>query len=137
MTEKNTKTRIGFYIENDLLRQCDNSLKDANASSRNEFVNNAIRFYLGYISEKNHSLFLSKSMVSVMRGMMDDTENRMATLLFKLTVEMSIMMNVIAAIADIDEETMRKLRIKCVDYAKRTNGSISLAQVAKMQREGE
>ena len=67
--------------------------------------------------------------------MLDDSENRIATLLFKLTVEMSIMMNVIAAMADVDEETLRKLRIKCVEDAKRTNGSISLAQTVRAQRE--
>ncbi len=70
-----------------------------------------------------------------MRGMLDDTENRMATLLFKLTVELGITMNVLAAMADIDDETLRKLRIKCVEDAKRTNGTVTFAGVVKSQRE--
>lgn len=70
-----------------------------------------------------------------MRGMLDDTENRMSTLLFKQAVEISILMNVLAAMTDVDDETLRKLRIKCVGDAKRSNGSISFAAVAKSHRE--
>jgi len=44
-----------------------------------------------------------------MRGMLDDTENRMATLLFKQAVEMSIMMNVLAAMANVDDKTLSNL----------------------------
>jgi len=105
-----------------------------NCSSRSEYVEKAIQFYTGYISEKDSSQFLSRTLTSTMRGMLDDTENRMATLLFKLTVELSILMNVLAAMTDIDEETLRQLRSKCVEDAKRTNGSISFAGIVKAQR---
>lgn len=108
-----------------------------NCQSQNEFIEKAIKFYAGYVSTKDSTQFLSKSLASTIRGMLDDSENRMATLLFKLTVEVSILMNVLAAMTDVDEDTLYKLRHKCVEDAKRTNGSISFAAVAKNQRQRE
>ena len=109
----------------------------ANCSSRSEYVEKAIRFYTGYISEKDSSLFLSDSLVSTLHGMLTDTENRIATILFKLTVELSIMMNVLASLTNVSDDMLSKLRAKCVEDAKRTNGSISFAKAVRYQNRRE
>ena len=136
MTEEN-KRKYAHWLRPNTIKLAKEMYQHDNCSSRSEYVEKAIHFYTGYISEKDSSLFLSKTLTSVMRGMLNDSENRMATLIFKLTVELAILMNVLAAMADVDDETLRKLRIKCVDDAKRTNGSISFAGVVKTQREGK
>jgi len=130
-----TKIRIPLWIYPSTEKLMERLITYDNCKSPSEFIEKAIHFYVGYISEKDSSRFLSKTLTTIMRGMLDDTENRIATLLFKQTVEMAILMNVVAAMADVDDETLRKLRIKCVEDAKRTNGSISLAQVVRAQRE--
>jgi hypothetical protein len=135
MTEEN-KRKYAFWLRPDTVRLAEEMFSRDNCKSRSEYVEKALLFYTGYISEKDSALFLSRTLTSVMRGMLDDTENRMATLIFKLTVELAITMNVLAAMGDVDDETLRKLRIKCVEDAKRTNGAISFAGVAKAQREG-
>jgi len=134
MPEEN-KRKYAHWLRPDTIKLAEEMYRRDNCASRSEYIEKAVHFYTGFISEKDSSQFLSKTLTTLMRGMLDDTENRMATLLFKLTVEMSILMNVLAAMADADEETLRKLRIKCVESVKRTNGSISFAQVAKSQRE--
>ena len=58
----------------------------------------------------------------------------MAALMFKLTVEHSMMMNIIAADTNIDEVLLNKLRGKCVDDVKRTNGRISFGDILKFQK---
>ena len=128
------KRKYAHWLRPETIKLAEDMYRRDNCSSRSEYIEKAVHFYTGYISEKNSSQFLSSTLTSVMRGMFDDTENRMATLLFKLTVEMSILMNVLAAMADVDDETLRNLRIKCVEDAKRTNGSISFAGVVKAQR---
>ena len=55
------KVRKAFYVEEELLGQVDALLPQADVRSRNEFVNQALRFYIGYLtSEKlyadNHLL---------------------------------------------------------------------------------
>ena len=41
------KIRKAFYIEEELLGQVDALLPQADVRSRNEFVNRALRFYIG------------------------------------------------------------------------------------------
>jgi hypothetical protein len=102
------RVKFALRIPSDLQKLIINMCPRDNCQSQNEFIEKAIRFYAGYVSEKDSSLFLSKSLGSVMRGMLTDTENRMATLLFKLTAELGITMNVLAAMADVDDKTLRK-----------------------------
>ena len=45
------KVRKAFYVEEELLGQVDALLPQADVRSRNEFVNQALRFYIGYLTE--------------------------------------------------------------------------------------
>ena len=44
------------------------------------------------------------------------------------------MANLIAAISDVDLDTMRKLRARCVREVKETNGTISFEDALKYQK---
>lgn len=104
-----------------------------NCQSQNEFIEKAIRFYAGYISGQDTCEFLPRALVNAMRGTVQDAENRICRLLFKLTVEISIMMNVIAAGMEVDSVTLEKLRNKCIQEVKRTNGNISFKDAVNYQ----
>jgi len=134
MSKENGKIRVGLYIEQDLLRICDKNLKTGNARSRNELVNDALRFYLGYLTSQKSEDYLLKSMSSVLTSTVQDTENRIARVIFKLAVETSMAMNVIAAHAQIDNATLSKLRGKCVDDVRRSSGSIQFENIYKYQK---
>ena len=67
-------------------------------------------------------------------GTVEDSEHRIARLLFKLAVETSMMMNVLAAGMEISEEDLRQLRARCVREVKQTNGNISLKDAVKYQK---
>lgn len=60
--------------------------------------------------------------------------DRIGRLLFKLTVEESMMMHIIASDTDVDFPTLDKLRGRCVMDAKRTNGEISFQDILKFQK---
>ena len=94
MPEEN-KRKYAHWLRPGTVKLAEEMYHRDNCASRSEYVEKAIRFYTGYISEKDSSLFLSDSLTSTLRGMLTDTENRMATLIFKLTVELAIMMNVL------------------------------------------
>jgi hypothetical protein len=81
-----------------------------NCQSQSEFIEKAIKFYCGYISAEEGVRYLPAAITSAMTGMVDGMENRMARLIFKLAVEISMMMNVLASTADVDEATLRRLR---------------------------
>lgn len=127
------KVRKGFYIEETILEQVDALLEQANASSRNEFLNQALKFYIGYLSSEKIENYMLSTISSVMHATVKDSENRMARAMFKLAVETSKLSHVIAYSHGVDENTLQKLQGKCVDEVKRINGAVSFENAYEYQ----
>ena len=90
------KVRKAFYIEEELLGQVDALLPQADVRSRNEFVNQALRFYIGYLTSEKIENYMLTTISSVMHATVKDSENRMARAMYKLAVETSKLSHVIA-----------------------------------------
>ena len=101
-----------------------------NCQTQNEFIEKAIRFYTGYISGE-------EALVTALQGSIQSSESRTARLLFKLAVEMDMMMNLMAVQMDVPAETLEKLRAQCVRNVKATNGSISYKAAQERQSGGQ
>ncbi len=104
-----------------------------NCRSQNECIERAIRFYSGYVMAKDASEFLTPTLAGAIRSGQDDSENRIARLLFKLAVEVSMMMNVLASGLEITDEELRRLRGKCVSDVKRTSGRVTFDDAVRYQ----
>ena len=118
------KVRKGFYIEEELLEQMDGLLEQADVKSRNEFLNQALKFYIGYLTSEKIENYMISTISSVMHSTVKDSENRMARAMYKLAVETSKLSHVIAYSHGVDEEALRKLQAKCTDEVKRINGAV-------------
>ncbi len=133
MTEE-IKTRIPLWLYPSTIVGMDAILEKDNCKSRSEFIEKAVRFYSGYISAEDGMKYLPTAITSAMSGIVATSENRMSRLMFKLAVEMSMMMNILATTADVDENTLRRLRGKCVSDVKKSVGSITFEDVVKFQK---
>ena len=51
------------------------------------------------------------------------------------SVELGILSHIIAADTDVDQVTLQRLRGRCVDDVKRTNGQIQFKDILQFQRE--
>ena len=136
MARGKEKVRAGFYIEKEVLEMADSLLPAANVRSRNEFVTEALKFYCGYLNSGKAENYLLQSLSSVLTSTVQDTENRICRLLFKLAVEQDMVMNVLAAGMEIPDEQLKALRGRCVQDVKKTSGSISLDDAVRYQRGG-
>jgi len=135
MAEENeNKKKFPLWIYPETRKLVTDWYKKDNCQSQSEFIEKAIRFYCGYIAAENGVRFLPAAITSAMTGMVDSLENRMARLIFKLAGEMSMMMNILAANADVDENTLRRLRGKCVNDVKKSVGSVTFEDVARFQK---
>lgn len=132
---KKGKVRKGFYVEETLLEQADSLLEQANASSRNEFLNQALKFYIGYLTSEKIENYMLSTISSVMHATVKDSENRMARAMFKLAVETSKLSHVIAYSHGVDENELQKLQGKCADEVKRINGAISFEDAYVFQNQ--
>ena len=106
----NDSKRIGLYINQDLLKACDNSISRTNATSRSDFISNAIEFYIAWLDSKNTTKILTPALESVIGSKILDTEDRIARVLFKQGVELAVRMHVEAATNDITESQLKDLR---------------------------
>lgn len=123
--EKNEKIRKGFYINEDLLNQVDALLQKADVRSRNEFLNQALKFYIGYLTSEKIENYMLTTISSVMHSTVKDSENRLARAMYKLAVETSKLSHVIAYSHGVDEEALKKLQGKCAEEVKRINGAVN------------
>lgn len=107
-----------------------------NCQSQNEFIEKAIHFYVEHLAAEDSSRFLPSALVAALRSTVQGSENRIARLLFKLTVEISMMMHVLAAGLEIDNSQLDDLRWRCVQEVKKTNGGIKFKDVLQEHENG-
>ena len=129
------REKITLWLKPDLLRRMDGWLEEDNCSNRREFIERALRFYMGYLAVEDTSEYLSRALVDTLRGTLADNENRLRTLLFKLCVEVNMMGHTVAAHFRADPVNRRELRAYAVDEVLRTNGKISFDDALDLQRQ--
>ena len=129
------KTFTGVYTDKDTLASISAALPAANCRTRNEFINKAVQFYLAFLNNRSSSEFLTPALESVIAGKIGDTENRIARVLFKQSVELAMMMHIVAATNDVQPEDLTKLRKMCVDEVSRLGGKYKFDDVVRFQQE--
>ena len=127
-TPAEVKTRIPVWLYPSTLEVMDRAMKIANSKSRSEYLEKAALFYAGYVSGQDATAYLPPALASVLRGTVQDTENRICRLLFKLAVEQDMVM------MEIPDEQLKALRGRCVQDVKKTSGSISLDDAVRYQK---
>ncbi len=131
--EKEKKIRIPLWIYPSVEEKIQKNFEADNCKSPSEFIEKAILFYCGYLASEEYRQYLPNVLVSTMQGSLDSFEDRMATLLFKIAVELSMMLHVTAAANEIDEDTLTQLRGLCVEEVKRLRGSVRLDDAVRFQ----
>ena len=86
-----SKEQMTIRLYPETRRQMDGWLEESNSKNRNEFVEKALRFYMGYLGTENITEYLSDALVATLRGIVADSANRTNSLLFKYAVEQGIM----------------------------------------------
>ena len=133
MSEENKK-RTAVWLSPGVIRRMDSWLEEDNCSTRSEFIEKALRFYMGYLATEDTSEYLSQALVDTLQGIVADNSNRLRTMIFKWCVELNMMGHTIAAHFRADPINRRELRAYAVDEVKRTNGQISFDCALDQQR---
>lgn len=123
----------GFYIDQDLREQVDSLLQTADVKSRNEFLNQTLKLYIGYLTSEEIENYMLTTISSVMHSTVNDSGNRMARDMYKLAVKTSKLSHVIAYSYGVDEETFRKPQRMCAEEVKRINGAIGFEDAYSFQ----
>ena len=133
MSDENKK-RTAVWLSPGVIRRMDSWLEEDNCNTRSEFIEKALRFYMGYLATEDTSEYLSQALVDTLQGIVADNSNRLRTMIFKWCVELNMMGHTIAAHFRADPINRRELRAYAVDEVKRTNGQISFDRALDQQR---
>ena len=133
MSDENKK-RTAVWLSPGVIRRMDSWLEEDNCSTRSEFIEKALRFYMGYLATEDTSEYLSQALVDTLQGIVADNSNRLRTMIFKWCVELNMMGHTIAAHFRADPINRRELRAFAVDEVKHTNGQISFDRALDQQR---
>lgn len=120
----NNKIKFAFWVKPKTMETVKEMYKGDDCRSQSEFIEKAIQAYIGYLRAKDSPGMLPNYMISTMQAIVDNSENRQNRVLFKLAVEMAIMMNILASHCEIEEENLSNLRYNCIQEVKRINGML-------------
>ena len=131
---KADKTKVSCYFTPHTLAEVDHIYKSDNCSTRTEFIEKAVRFYLGYLNEESSVNYISPLITETVKAEIKGTEQRLARLMFKVAVELGKLSHMTAAINDIDDQTLRDLHAMCINEVRRINGIINYEEAVDYQR---
>lgn len=105
-----SKVKKGYWIDENLPSEMDELLESAEADSRSEFVNNAIKFYIGFLRTKRAETYLLSTFNSAIHGTIGGVEQRMSRVLYKLAVEVAMQNRIIAYDKHFAESAIDQIR---------------------------
>ncbi len=129
-----TKQRVVAWLPPEQIAVMEKLMLSENMKNHTEFVDRAVQFYIGYLGTENSTDYLSKTLIGEMKGTLRETENRQSANIFRLAVEMSMMMNILAAGLEITDDQLYKLRGRCVREVKASKGKVSFEDALEFQR---
>ena len=123
-----------MYLQPESMRQVEHWVPLIDCKSKSEFIENAIKFYVGFLMADDGGTYLPNAFLSNMKSIVAEGTNQISKMLFKQSVELAMLMNIIAATQDIDRDTLSRLRGECVKEVKRTNGSFTFRDAVDWQK---
>lgn len=103
------KVKFALWAYPETLKDVAVHYKNDNCKSQSEFIEKAIKFYIGYLDEEKSVNYISPMITETVKATIKGTEQRLARLLFKVAVELGKLSHMTAAINDVDDETLKSL----------------------------
>ena len=128
------KEKFTVWLYPETLKKVTEIYRQNDCVSRSEFIEKALWFYIGYLTAEDKSSYLPNMCLSNMNSIVSESDSRQSKIIFKLAVEMAIMMNLMAWHLDIDKTSLERLRGECIKEVKRLNGNFSFDDAVEWQK---
>ena len=122
------KEKFAFYLTPEKKALLERRYQEDGSRSLTAFIENAVDFYLDYLSANSAGLFLPTSLKSYLDGRLGRLEDRLSSLIFKQAVEQDMVAGILADAFQFSEDDLHRRRAESVNNVKKTNGRISLGQ---------
>ena len=130
---KERKNRHTIWLTDSAWDAVETHYQKDNCSTKNEYIEKAVRFYAGYQDAEQADAYLPRVLAQVLEGKLGAFGKRVGRMLFKLSVDEAVMSNLVAFYFSSDEDSLKKLRILCINDVKETNGEIDFQDALRFQ----
>ena len=130
------KERFVIYLYPETLEKVNELYSKDNCHSRSQFIEKALRFYIGYLTADTDASYLPTAMLSNMKSIVAESENKISKTFYKVAVELAMVQNAFAySHKDITAESLSELREAVESVVKSTNGMLKLEDAVEWQKE--
>ena len=131
---KELKKKHSVWLSESAWADVEHHYQADNCSTKNEYIEKAVRFYSGYLDTKHAEEYLPRILSDVLEGKLGSFGKRVGHLLFKQAVDQNIMANLVAYLSNVDLDQVQKLRVRCVKNVKETNGEVDFQDAFRFQK---
>ena len=128
------KKKFALWVYPETLEKVEEIYRADDCESKSEFIEKAIRFYIGYLTSEDKKGYLPSVVTSTLKSIVAESDNRQNRMLFKLAVEIAIMQNLMASLNEIDPLSLERLRGECVREVKRLGGGFTFEDALTWQK---
>ena len=130
------KERLSIYLYPETLEKVKELYRRDDCRTQSQFIEKALRFYITRLVSGENESYLPTAMLSTMKNIVAESENKISQTFFKVAVELAMVQNCFAySHKDITAESLARLRESVEHEVKCTNGMLKLEDAVEWQKE--
>ncbi len=130
------KERLSIYLYPETLEKVKELYRRDDCRTQSQFIEKALRFYIGRLLADGEESYLPNTMLSTMKSIVAESENKISMTFYKVAVELAMVQNCFAySHQDITAESLAQLRRAVEHEVKCTNGMLTLEDAVEWQKE--
>lgn len=128
------KKKYAYWMKPSMVEEMTEMLDTANATSKSDFVCQAVQFYIAFLHQQKCIDYLSPMLAQAIKSEIESVEKNISEMLFKLAVEEAKLSHIVAATNDINQISLMQLNDLCSNDVARNNGIITFEKAYEFQR---
>ena len=121
------ENRLNFRMTDETANKIERWDQEDNCRIKNEFIEKAVNCYADMLAA-GESTTLPRAVQSAIDARLKLFEDRMASILYKQTVEMDMAISILLQSVNVSEEVLRQERAKSIAAVRHTNGRLRMEQ---------
>lgn len=129
------KKKYAYRMYPSMVKEIEKSLDLANATSKSDFVCQAVNFYIRYLHLGKSLNLVAPLLEETVHNEAESVERNLSEMLFKVAVELGVLSNVICAANNYSSETVSSLRENVAEEIASTNGVFTFEDAYLWQKD--
>lgn len=109
-SEKKKLVRRCVNLKKETYDEIDELLEKSQSGNRNEFIEKAVKFYIGFLKTEKTESYLLSTFTAAIQGTVNGAEERIVGMIYKLAVELAMLNRIVAYERNFAESALGQIR---------------------------